>query len=447
LNVVSFFEILVSLVGDDGKLTPIGMPRDSSLEGFFHGRVFYSLRSDLKRGDRTFKKGSVVAFPLASVKRGEAVQDELEIVFEPSATRFFKRHWLTKDSVLVEVLDNVMGKVLHLSPGGEGRWLEREIQLVGRGRARVYDVDPFSSHFLASFESFDTPLSLFTVRTLNAGGTPEKLKSAPARFDASNIVWTQRFTTSRDGTKVPYFILHRKDLALNGKNPTLLYGYGGFENAMMPSYMGVVGKVWLEKGGVFALANIRGGDEYGPGWHQAALRENRQNAFDDFVAIAEDLVNSKITSPSHLGIQGGSNGGLLTSVAFTQRPDLFGAVVSSVPLTDMLRYHKLLAGASWMHEYGNPEDTKMRDAILRYSPLHNLRREKRYPEVFFITSTKDDRVHPAHARKMVARLRELGHPVLYYENIEGGHGAAANLEQRIFLMALEYTYLWKKLGR
>jgi prolyl oligopeptidase len=273
----------------------------------------------------------------------------------------------------------------------------------------------------------------------------KKLKASPSRFRREGLEVEQREATSKDGTKIPYFLVHKKSMKLNGKNPTLLYGYGGFEISMTPFYSGTVGKAWLEKGGVYAVANIRGGGEFGPRWHEAALKENRQRAFDDFIAVAEDLIEKNVTSPQHLGIQGGSNGGLLVGATFVQRPDLFHAVLCEVPLLDMLRYHHLLAGASWMAEYGDPDDPAMEEAISRYSPFQNVRANARYPEVFFFTSTKDDRVHPGHARRMVAKMEAEGHKVYYYENTEGGHGGAANLEQIVLRSALEFTYLWKKL--
>jgi len=245
---------------------------------------------------------------------------------------------------------------------------------------------------------------------------------------------------------VPYFIIRSKTTELNGQTPTILYGYGGFEISLTPSYSSTRGKLWLERGGAYAIANIRGGGEFGPRWHKAALKENRQRAYDDFFAVAEDLIERKVTSPKHLGIMGGSNGGLLVGVGLTQRPDLFNAVVCQVPLLDMIRYTKLLAGASWAAEYGDPDDPAMRKVIEKYSPYQNVKKDTEYPKAFIMTSTKDDRVHPGHARKMVARLMEYGHPVYYYENTEGGHAAAANLKQRARRYALEYVYLSQELG-
>jgi prolyl oligopeptidase len=276
----------------------------------------------------------------------------------------------------------------------------------------------------------------------------EKLKSAPAFFDASPYQFEQKEAISKDGTHIPYFIIHRKDMQLDGKNPTLLYGYGGFEISLTPTYSAGIGLGWLQKGGVYVVANIRGGGEFGPAWHEAALKENRQRAYDDFAAVAQDLIATKVTSPEHLGAQGGSNGGLLAGVMLTQHPELFNAIISQVPLLDMRRFNKLLAGASWMGEYGNPDVPEEWAYISKYSPYQNVKKDVHYPNVLFITSTRDDRVHPGHARKMVAKMLEQGHDnVRYYENIEGGHGGAANNAQRADMYALQYVFMWDMLKR
>jgi prolyl oligopeptidase len=267
----------------------------------------------------------------------------------------------------------------------------------------------------------------------------------PARFDASGHVVEQLWASSKDGTKIPYFVVRPKDLVFDGTAPTLLYAYGGFQVSMTPAYSGAMGKLWLERGGVYVVANIRGGGEFGPRWHEAGLKANRQRVFDDFFAVSEDLIARKITRPRRLGIMGGSNGGLLMGVALTQRPDLYNAVVVQVPLFDMLGYTALSAGASWVGEYGDPAVPAERAYIAAYSPLQNLKAGAAYPEVFIETSTKDDRVHPAHARKAAARLKALGEPYLYYENIDGGHAAAANLNETARRLALEYTYLTRRL--
>ena len=289
-------------------------------------------------------------------------------------------------------------------------------------------------------------LSPTTLSIVEVGNAPEVLKSNPVFFDGSQDVIEQHFATSKDGTQVPYFLVRPKNLKLDGKTPTLLYGYGGFEISLTPSYSGAIGKGWLEKGGVYVLANIRGGGEYGPRWHQAALKANRHKAYEDFAAIADDLVARKITSPRHLGTMGGSNGGLLMGNMLTQYPEKFGAIVVQVPLLDMKRYNHLLAGASWMAEYGNP-DTSDWDFIQTFSPYHLFDASKDYPPTLFTTSTKDDRVHPAHARKMMAKMEAAGKNVRYYENIEGGHGGAANNAQAAHMSALAYTFLWQQLTK
>ena len=293
-----------------------------------------------------------------------------------------------------------------------------------------------------------TPDTLWIVHA--ATDVRELLKSLPPRFDASGMRAEQLFATSADGTRVPYFVVWPRGVDLSqpadGSTPTLLYGYGGFEISMQPWYPSAYGIAWLARGGVLVVANIRGGGEFGPAWHQAALKENRQRSYDDFIAVAEDLVARRVTSPRHLGIEGGSNGGLLVGATFTQRPDLFNAVVCSVPLLDMRRYHRLLAGASWMAEFGDPDVPEDWAFISKYSPYQRVMPGVKYPEVLFTTSTRDDRVHPGHARKMAARMLEQGHPVLYYENIEGGHGGAADNEQRAHVQALEMAYLWMRLG-
>ncbi|RYG30943.1 MAG: S9 family peptidase, partial [Burkholderiales bacterium] len=293
------------------------------------------------------------------------------------------------------------------------------------------------------FDGYLSPDSLFTYDT--ASGALSQIKALPAWFDASSMVVDQFEATSKDGTKVPYFVVRKADIKYDGSNPTLVYGYGGFQVSQTPGYSGTVGKLWLEQGGVYVMANIRGGGEFGPAWHQAGLKTKRQVVYDDFIAVAEDVIARKITSKEKLGAMGGSNGGLLMGVMFTQRPDLFKAIVCQVPLLDMLRYHLLLAGASWMDEYGDPDVPEERAFLEKLSPYHNVDPAKTYPEIYFETSTKDDRVHPAHARKLAKRLEETGKPFLYYENIDGGHSAAANQREAAKHAALEFTYLARKL--
>jgi len=299
-----------------------------------------------------------------------------------------------------------------------------------------------SDEFFYSYEGFLRPDTLYAAR--QGGQSSAAVKSLPAFFNAEGMQVSQNFATSADGTKVPYFLITPKNFSADGATPTLLYGYGGFEVSLKPSYSATVGHSWLEKGGAYVIANIRGGGEFGPDWHQAALKDNRQRAYDDFIAVAEDLIKRNITSPQHLGIRGGSNGGLLMGVMLTQRPDLFGAVVCQVPLLDMKRYSKLLAGASWMAEYGDPDTDDWR-YISKYSPYQNLKADAKYPKVFFTTSTRDDRVHPGHARKMVAQMLAMEHDLFYYENTVGGHAGASDNQQSAKVQSLIYSYLWDQL--
>jgi prolyl oligopeptidase len=413
--------------------------------------LLIELRSELVLGDLTLPAGSLLAADAGAWLGGER---RVETLFTPTSTRSLAGFTTTRSHVLINILDNVASRLeaWHLTPSG----LQRKTIVapfpgtlsVGGLHDPMRTDDPLAEHYLLNYSDFLTPDSLWLGHT--GSDEREPLKSLPARFDTGGMRADQYFATSADGTHVPYFVVWPSGVdaawPANGSTPTLLYGYGGFEISMQPWYAAGFGASWLARGGALVVANIRGGGEYGPAWHQAAQKANKQRSYDDFIAVAEDLIERRITSPKHLGIQGGSNGGLLVGAAFTQRPDLFNAVVCSVPLLDMRRYHQLLAGASWMAEYGNPDDPEEWAFISKYSPYQQLRSDGRYPEVFFTTSTRDDRVHPAHARKMAARMLAQGHDILYYENIEGGHGGAADNEQRAHVQALERAYLWRQLG-
>jgi len=294
-----------------------------------------------------------------------------------------------------------------------------------------------------TYQDFLQPATLYQVAVPTRQAQP--IKSLSRKFDAEGCSVEQLMATSRDGTRIPYFVVRPRGFVAKGTAPTLLYGYGGFDVSMLPSYLGTTGKLWLEHGGVYVLANIRGGGEFGPAWHEAGLKTHRQVVYDDFIAVAEDLIARKITSTRRLGIEGGSNGGLLMGVMLTQRPELFRAAVVQVPLLDMLRFDKLLAGASWVDEYGSPQVPQERAWLEKMSPYQNLHYRKDFPEVFILTSTKDDRVHPGHARKYAAKLESLHMPFLYYENTEGGHSAAADLRERARRLALEFVYLSQRL--
>ena len=444
---LDFYNSRQWLLQADGSLQPIPKPDDASIV-FWHEHLLLELRSDWTVDGHTFPRGSLLVTSADGFMKGER---QLQALFTPTATRSLAGFSPTRTHLLLNVLDNVASRLEEWSLAG-GKWTMRPVQAPFPGNLGVHALhdpqvadDPLGERYLLTYTDFLTPDSL----SLGTTGTDarEPLKSRPAFFDASGMRVEQAFATSKDGTRVPYFVVWPKGATADGGNPTLLYGYGGFEISLQPWYAGSYGSSWYDAGGVLVVANIRGGGEYGPGWHQAAVKAGKQKSYDDFIAVAEDLVRRRITSPQHLGIQGGSNGGLLVGSVFVQRPDLFNAVVCQVPLLDMKRYHKLLAGASWMAEYGDPDDAAEWAFISQYSPYQNVKPGVKYPKVLFTTSTRDDRVHPGHARKMVARMQAQGHEVLYYENIEGGHGGAADNVQRADLMALEFSYLWQRLGR
>ena len=426
--------------GSVGDAVKLPVPTKSNLGSEFKGQMMLSLNEDW----RGFKSGDLVSFAWDDFAEDGTI-DDIHLVYSPDEKSALGGYGVTKDKVLLARTTDVKGAVLAFD-WNDGAWSSQAIDLPANGAASVGATNSKESVAFLSAEDFLTPDTLYTIDTSKADLTPEAAKSLPDWFDASSMVSEQRFATSTDGTRVPYFVVRAKDAVMDGSNPTLLYGYGGFEISLNPSYSATRGKLWLENGGVYVLANIRGGGEYGPKWHQAGLKTERQRIYDDFIAVAEDLIETGVTSPEHLGVEGGSNGGLLTGVMTTQRPDLFNASIIAVPLLDMQRFHTLLAGASWMGEYGNPEDPVEGKFLRRISPYHNIREDVDYPEPFLITSTKDDRVHPGHARKFAQRMEDQGHDFLYYENIDGGHSAAANLKETANRLALQHVYLLQKLA-
>jgi prolyl oligopeptidase len=415
---------------------------DDAIVSTFENFILFRLRSDWTVGGRAWKSGSLLAADLHGYLAGKR---ELSAVFEPSARISLSSFTATKDYLILTELDNVRSRPW-LVQYKDGNWNRSRLDAPEFGTVSIDAIDEENSDdYFMRVTDFLTPSSLW-FGTAGAQKS-EKLKSLPAFFNSDNLEIRQFEAKSKDGTLIPYFQVGRKDLPLDGKNVTLLNGYGGFEIPMLPGYNPTIGAAWLERGGVFVLANIRGGGEFGPGWHNAARKEHRQRAYDDFIAVAEDLIARKVTSPLHLGIEGRSNGGLLMGVMLTERPDLFGAIHCGSPLLDMRRFNKLLAGASWMDEYGNPDKPQDWAYIQKYSPYQNTHADQKYPPILITTSTRDDRVHPGHARKMAARLEAEGHNVLYYENIEGGHGAAANNTQIAFMDALAFTFLWQELSK
>jgi prolyl oligopeptidase len=420
-----------------GRLVKLDLPDDAQMRGFFKDQMLVSLRTDWAVGATTYPQDALLAIDLDDFLAGKR---DFDVLFEPEERVAFDEIADTADQLLYTTLDNVYSRLYRLTFGETG-WSREEIELPGLGTVELGSTSDTDDGFFFTYTDFVTPSSLYLVGN---EGKPNKVKSSPAWFDATGMSVVQNEALSMDGTRIPYFVFMPKGFEADGTNPTVIYAYGGFEVSRLPRYSGADGASWVARGGVYVLANIRGGGEFGPGWHQAAMQEKHQNNFDDLIAVAEDLIERKITSPKHLGIMGGSQGGLLVGGAFVQRPDLFNAVACAVPLLDMKRYNKLLAGASWMEEYGNP-DTDDWEYMKLWSPYQNLDPTVDYPEVFFWTNTRDDRVHPAHARKMVARMSEMGHKVYYYENTEGGHAAGANLNARAYTDALEYAYLWMKL--
>ena len=438
---IAFYNDELYLRRADGTLDQVDVP-NSTNKSVVREWLGLELREPWTVGGETYKAGS---YSVANCDDFMAGKRDFEVLFAPTDTTSLAGVTWTKDHVVLNVLDDVKNRLSVLTPRDDGTWTSKPFTGapdIGTLGVSAVDSDESNAVWLTA-ESYLTPdtLSLATI-----GQGPEVLKTMPSFFDASKHEVSQHFATSEDGTRVPYFMVAPKGLERDGSAPTLLYGYGGFEISMLPGYSATVGKGWLEKGGVYAVANIRGGGEYGPRWHQAALKANRHKAYEDFAAVAKDLVARNVTSPEHLGIQGGSNGGLLMGNMLTQYPDLFGAVVVQVPLLDMQRYHKLLAGASWMAEYGDPDKPEEWAFIKTFSPYHLYNPVRDYPATLFTTSTRDDRVHPGHARKMMAKMAEGNEDVRYYENIEGGHGGSANNKQAAHMSALAYTFLWNQLA-
>jgi prolyl oligopeptidase len=426
----------------DGELVRIDVPLDAEV-GVHRAFLVVRTRTPWTVGSTTYPAGALLGALFDDFVAGKR---ELTVLFEPDAHTSLSDYAWTRNHLIVNTLSDVKSRLEVLTPGDEG-WSRTPLTGVpDLVHTEIHATDSHDSdEFFLNSSGFTEPA---TLRIGHVGGVVETVKQAPTFFDAAGIGVRQLFATSDDGTRVPYFVIGPDDTenTESGPRPTLLYGYGGFEIALTPSYSGVMGRGWLARGGTYVIANIRGGGEYGPDWHHAALRERRPRAYEDFAAVATDLVRRGITTPERLGIQGGSNGGLLMGVMLTRYPELFGAVVCQVPLLDMKRYHKMLAGASWMAEFGDPDDDADWEFLGAYSPYHQVAADRAYPPVLFATSTRDDRVHPGHARKMVARLRQLGYDPSYYENIEGGHGGAADNEQLAFKNALALEFLWSRLG-
>ena len=428
-------------------LIKLKIPTSAQISGVYQDKLVLSLKQDWSINNQSFAAGEIIWVDLALL-RGE--KGSIESIIQPDDKTVIESVNTSKQGLLITLLEDVKAKLCRYVKTDKGKWQIQDIPFPDNGALNVTSIDDETGDFFVEYESFIIPPSLYYVDSITL--KPELIKQQTESFDGSQFKVEQYFTQSTDGTKIPYFVVMNKNTKFDGTNPTHMFSYGGFRNSLTPSYSGsyealsgAYGKLWLERGGIFVLANIRGGGEYGPQWHQAALLKNRHKAFEDFEAVARDLFAKKITSPKHLGIEGRSNGGLLVTATMTRHPELYSAVVCGAPLIDMKRYNKLLAGASWMGEYGNPDDPDMWNYIKTYSPYQNVKAEVKYPAIFFYTSTRDDRVHPGHARKMAAKMLAFGDEVDYFENIEGGHHGFSTNQQLAHRLALSYTHLWNHL--
>jgi prolyl oligopeptidase len=437
-----FFHSEFHLVTAEGPRR-LALPEKADVLDLFSGRLIVRLREPWAVNGQNFDEGAIVHLDLAEA-RAEPDRLKPHLVWSPGPTEAYVGRTSAYDTLVLATMDNVRGRAWIYKAGPGGSWTHTAVDLPDNMSISLGSSDDESGLSILYASSFVTPPSQWLVD--GASGKARPIKTLSPKFDASQLAVEQHEAVSLDGTKVPYFIVHRKDMKLDGSTPTWMYAYGGFESSLTPGYRATLGKLWLERGGAFVLANIRGGGEFGPRWHEAGLGTKRQLVYDDFTAVARDLSDRKITSPRRLGIEGGSNGGLQTGVQFTQHPELWNAVVISVPLLDMLRISKIAAGASWIGEYG---DVNADPAVLAFwqkvSPYQNLRAGTAYPEPFIFTTTKDDRVGPQHARKFAARLEEMKLPFLYFENTEGGHGSGADHRQQAHASALMTIYMQKKL--
>ena len=427
----------------DGKLIHLDVPADAAMVDPHREWLLVQLRSAWTVGGTTYASGSLIATKFDEFMAGKR---QFTTLFTPNAHTALSNYAWTRHHLVLDIMDDVKSRLDVLTPKADGSWAREDMPGAPQfSTVSVVDTDPDNNdEYWLSVTGFLTPSSL--ERGVLGEGQAQAIKQSPDFFDASKYEVSQHFATSKDGTQVPYFEIAPKHMRLDGSNRTLLYGYGGFEVSLQPFYSGSIGRAWLDRGGVYVIANIRGGGEYGPRWHQAALQENRPRAYEDFSAVASDLIKRGVTSPKHLGAEGGSNGGLLMGNMLTLYPQFFGAIACEVPLLDMKRYVHLSAGASWIAEYGNPDDPKQWAFIKTFSPYQNVKAGMTYPAVLFYTTTSDDRVGPVQARKMAAKMEGMGYKnVWFYENTEGGHGAGADNKQAAYMHALAYEFLWDRL--
>ncbi len=437
IHYFNFFEKELYYINDT-SLIKLPLPEDFNFD-MLDDNFIICPYFDWETSGGIVKKGTVVSIKLDDLLKGKT---ECNVLYEGNERTSVEGIYTTSNSVILNTLDNIKSVVLRYMLQN-GSWKQEQINYPSAGSIEIIDVDRLHPEYFVTYESFIQPTTLYIDKA--DGNDPVAVMSLPAYFDASDCRVEQFEARSKDGTMIPYFVIYKDGLKYDGQNPTILYGYGGFQISEKPYYSASLGKLWLEQGGVYVIANIRGGGEFGPDWHNAAILENKQKSYDDFIAVAENLESRKITSPQKLGITGGSNGGLLVGSVMMQRPELFKAVVCIVPLLDMKRYSKLLAGQSWVAEYGDPDNPDEWAYIRKYSPYQNVKPDKSYPVVLFLTSTRDDRVHPGHARKMTAKMEAMGYKVFLFENTEGGHAASYTPEQRAKLVAMNYSFFMDQL--
>lgn len=435
---VNFFETRYAVVQGGNALNWLALPAKSEIEGLLKGRLIVSVEEDWHPdGQSNIPAGSLLSVDPA------AVDHDVQVIFTPGPSQSIDQVGVTKNTVLVSLFDNVRGRAMRFTPTQSGKtWQATRLALPDMTSVHIADTDHASDTAFLSVEGYLEPSQLWL---LDGKGQPRKIKSAPARFKTDKLITEQFWTHSTDGTRVPYFIVHRRDMKLSGANPTLLTAYGGFQVSYTPLYAPEIGQLWLDRGGVYVVANIRGGGEFGPAWHEVGRKSGRQKVYDDFASVGRDLISRKITSPRHLGIRGRSNGGLLSGVQMTQHPDLWNAVIIGVPLLDMEHFETMSAGASWAAEYGSMSVPAEADFLRSISPVQHLKADVSYPEPFIFTATSDDRVGPVHARRFAARLEALGQPFFYYEDIEGGHSGTVNAPEVAHERALEAVYLSHRL--
>ena len=422
----------------NGSLVKLDLPDDIRFDGIFKNQMLLQLKSDWNVGGNVYHQSDFISIDYDEFLNGSR---DFTVIYSPGPRESVASVRNTKDFLLVSKLNNVRSE-LYKYVFDKNSWTGKKIDAPDYGSIGIVSTSDFTDRFFFTYTNFLNPSTLYLYEE---DGTIKKVKSLPQFFNADKFEVKQNEAVSKDGTKIPYFIVFSKDIKYDGNTPTLQYAYGGFEVSMRPYYSATLGTEWLSEGGVYVLANIRGGGEFGPQWHLSVIKQNRQKAYEDMIAVSEDLIKRKVTSPKHLGIMGGSNGGLLMGVMITQRPDLYNAVVCQSPLLDMKRYNKLLAGASWMGEYGNPDVPEEWEYIKKYSPYQNVSKDKTYPPILFTTSTRDDRVHPGHARKMAALMETFGAPVYFYEYTEGGHSAGVTNKEVAFESALTFSFLWMNL--